>query len=93
MAAGALLTVDEGRCRNVRIGYRNVGPDLFRLAKVETLVEGKVADAALLAQAGKLAMESVEPPSDLHADAAYRRDLVKTLTIRVLGEALRRAGH
>ena len=47
----------------------------------------------MLAQAGKLAMESVEPPSDLHADAAYRRDLVKTLTVRVLGEALRRAGH
>ena len=93
VAAGALLTVDDGLCRNVRIGYRNVGPNLFRLAKVEALVEGKAADAALIAQAGKLAMESVEPPSDLHADAAYRRDLVKTLTVRALGEAIRRAGQ
>src|SRR5215470_20350778 len=43
VAAGALLTVDDGLCRNVRIGYRNVGPNLFRLAKVEALVEGKAA--------------------------------------------------
>jgi aerobic carbon-monoxide dehydrogenase medium subunit len=94
VAAGALLTVGGGRCRSVRIGCRNAGPEVLRLANVEALLEGKAADAALLAEAGKLAMDSVvDPPSDLHADAAYRRDLVRTLTVRVLSEALGRADH
>jgi aerobic carbon-monoxide dehydrogenase medium subunit len=93
VAAGAMLTLDGGRCQDVRIGYGNLGLEGFRLAPVEALLQGKAADAALLLQAGELAMHSVEPPADIHADAQYRRDLVRTLTVRVLGEALGRAGH
>jgi CO/xanthine dehydrogenase FAD-binding subunit len=91
VAAGAMLTLDGGRCQDTRIGYCNVGIDGFRLAQVEALLNGNAADAALLSQAGELAMQSVEPPADLHADAAYRRDLVRALTVRVLGQALDRA--
>ena len=36
-------------------------------------------------------MSAVEPSSDLHADEAYRRDLVKVLTERVLVAAVARA--
>jgi aerobic carbon-monoxide dehydrogenase medium subunit len=92
VAAGALLTVNGERYRDVRIGYRSVGPEVFRLANVEALLEGKALDPELHSQAGNLAMDSVDPPPDVHADAAYRRDLVRTLTVRALGEALRRAG-
>jgi CO/xanthine dehydrogenase FAD-binding subunit len=38
-------------------------------------------------------MKAVDPPSDLHADEAYRRDLVKVLTERVLATAAARARH
>jgi CO/xanthine dehydrogenase FAD-binding subunit len=93
VAAGAMLTLDAGRCQDVRIGYCNAGLNGFRLAPVEALLRGKTADAALLSQAGELAMHSVDPPADVHADAQYRRDLVRTLTIRVLGQALGRAGQ
>jgi CO/xanthine dehydrogenase FAD-binding subunit len=93
VAAGAMLALDAGRCQDVRIGYCNVGLEEFRLAPVEALLQGKAADATLVAQAGDLAMHSVEPPADVHADAAYRRDLVRTLTVRVLHQALDRAGH
>jgi CO/xanthine dehydrogenase FAD-binding subunit len=93
VAAGAMLTLDAGRCQDVRIGYCNVGLDAFRLAAVEALLHGKVADSTLLSQAGELATQSVEPPADVHADAAYRRDLVRTLTVRVLAQALGRAGR
>jgi aerobic carbon-monoxide dehydrogenase medium subunit len=92
VAAGALLTVQGGRYRDVRIGYRSVGPEVFRLANVEALLEGKALDPELHSQAGNLAMKSVNPPADVHADTAYRRDLVRTLTVRALDEALRRAG-
>ncbi|HXW29410.1 MAG TPA: xanthine dehydrogenase family protein subunit M [Xanthobacteraceae bacterium] len=93
LAAGAMLTLDAGRCQEVRIGYCNAGLDGFRLAPVEALLRGKTADAALLSQAGELAMHSVDPPADVHADAQYRRDLVRTLTVRVLSQALGRTGH
>jgi CO/xanthine dehydrogenase FAD-binding subunit len=93
VAAGAMLTLDGGRCQDVRIGYCNVGLDTFRFTPVEALLHGKAVDSALLSQAGELAMRSVAPPADVHADAAYRRDLVRTLTVRVLDQALSRAGH
>lgn len=93
LAAGAMLTLDAGRCQDVRIGYCNAGLDGFRLAPVETLLRGNTADAALLSQAGELAMRSVDPPADVHADAQYRRDLVRTLTVRVLSQALGRTGQ
>jgi CO/xanthine dehydrogenase FAD-binding subunit len=93
VAAGAMLTLDAGRCQDVRIGYCNVGLEEFRLAAVEALLQGKAADAALLSQAGDLAMQSVAPAADVHADATYRRDLVRTLTVRVLRQAFDRAGH
>jgi CO/xanthine dehydrogenase FAD-binding subunit len=32
----------------------------------------------------------VNPPEDVHADAAYRRDLVRSLTRRALTAAARR---
>ena len=62
-----------------------------RVANVEALLEGKTLDPELHSQAGNLAMHSVNPPADVHADTEYRRDLVRTLTVRALGEALRRA--
>jgi aerobic carbon-monoxide dehydrogenase medium subunit len=93
VAAGVVLTLKGDVCDDVRIGYRNVGLELSRLPKVESLLEGKSADAALIAKAAGLAMESVDPPSDVHADAAYRRDLVRSLTVRMLTEALDRAGR
>jgi len=93
VGAGAMLILDGGRCQDVRIGYCNVGLDTFRLAPVEALLQGKAVDSALLSQAGELAMRSVAPPADVHADVAYRRDLVRTLTGRVLDQALGRAGR
>ena len=83
VAAGAMLTLDAGRCQDARIGYCNVGLDAFRFAPVEALLQDKAVDSALLSQAGELAMRSVEPPADVHADAVYRRELVRTLTVPV----------
>jgi CO/xanthine dehydrogenase FAD-binding subunit len=47
----------------------------------------------LFTAAAEAAMTAVDPPSDLHADEAYRRDLVKVLAERVLATAAARAGR
>jgi Patatin phospholipase/CO dehydrogenase flavoprotein C-terminal domain/FAD binding domain in molybdopterin dehydrogenase len=91
VAAAAMLTLKDGVCGNVRLGYRNVGETIFRLKAVEAQIEGQAPGQQLFSNAAKAAMKAVEPPSDLHADADYRRDLVMALTERVLSKAVERA--
>jgi CO/xanthine dehydrogenase FAD-binding subunit len=91
VAAGAMLALAGGVCRQVRLGFRNVGATIFRLPAVEALIEGQAPSPALFSAAATAAMNAVEPSSDLHADEAYRRDLVKVLAERVLATAAARA--
>lgn len=93
VAAAAMLSLENGTCRNVRLGFRNVGETTFRLKAVEARIEGQAPSQDLFAAAGRAVMTAVEPPSDLHADADYRRDLVAALTERVLNKAVERARH
>ena len=90
-AAGAMMAIDGGVCRQVRLGFRNVGETTFRMPAIEARIEGQPPSAALFSAAGTAAMNAVDPPSDLHADEAYRRDLVKVLAERVLATAAARA--
>jgi aerobic carbon-monoxide dehydrogenase medium subunit len=92
-AAGAMLAIDGGVCRQVRLGFRNVGEMTFRMPAIEARIEGQPPSAALFSAAATAAMNAVDPPSDLHADEAYRRDLVKVLAERVLATAAERARH
>ena len=41
VAAGAVLALDGGVCRHVRLGFRNVGATTFRLPAVEARIEGQ----------------------------------------------------
>ena len=91
VATAAMLTLENGTCRNVRLGFRNVGERVSRLKAVEAQIEGQTPSERLFSAAASAAMKAVEPPSDLHADADYRRDLVKVLTERVLDKAVERA--
>ena len=61
-------------------------PRPHRLTRVETL-DGHTIDDGLIRQAAATAAEEVDPPDDLHADAAYRRGLVATLIERGLRAA------
>jgi len=93
VAGAAMLTLENGVCRNVRLGFRNVGATTFRLKAVEARIDGQAPDQQLFSSAASAAMKAVEPPSDLHADPDYRRDLVMALTERVLSKAVERARH
>jgi CO/xanthine dehydrogenase FAD-binding subunit len=91
VAAGAMLSVNGGVCRNVRLGLRNVGETIFRMKAIEALIEGQAPSVELFSSAAKAAARAVEPTSDIHADATYRRELTKVLTERVLAAAVERA--
>ena len=87
------VTLDEaGRCRAARIALLGVGdgPVLARRA-AKTLAGEAPTDKVLREAAGVAAAKDVDPPGDIHASAAYRRQLVAVLTRRALATACDRA--
>jgi carbon-monoxide dehydrogenase medium subunit len=88
--AGILLFYDgdrHGALSNAHVGVIGACPRPHRLTKVETLLNGYALDDGLIRRAAATAAEEVDPPDDLHADAAYRRGLVATLVARGLRTA------
>jgi carbon-monoxide dehydrogenase medium subunit len=85
--AGVVVTLDEDRrVAAVRASYVSVGlvPEVHDLTEA---VAGKPVDGADWAAAGALARTLVDPDTDIHASADYRRLLVGVLTERTLAEA------
>src|SRR3984893_6812546 len=88
--AGIALFYDEdqdGRVRNVHVGVIGACNRPQRLTEVETMLNGHPIDDELIRQAAAIAAQTVDPPEDLHAGAAYRRALVATLVERGLRAA------
>jgi CO/xanthine dehydrogenase FAD-binding subunit len=82
---GAVVSVDGDRVIAARAGYLSVS-DVPTVVDVTPALGGVVSDESLVA-AADLALESLDPADDLHATAAYRAQLVRVLTGRVLRAA------
>ncbi|MGZ4655692.1 MAG: FAD binding domain-containing protein, partial [Blastococcus sp.] len=85
--AGVVVTLDaDRRVESVRAAYISVGltPEVHDLTDA---VIGQAADGADWAAAGALARTLVDPDTDIHASADYRRLLVGVLTERTLASA------
>jgi aerobic carbon-monoxide dehydrogenase medium subunit len=87
----ALVVRNGDRCTVARLASAGAGPVPVRLRAAEAILEreglGEGAIAAAAARAGEL----VDPDSDVHASAAYRRHLTRVLTGRALKRACERA--
>ena len=81
---------DAGRI-NVRLATAGAGGTPRRLRASEEILERDGLGAAAIAAAARRASELVEPDSDIHASADYRRHLVGVLTERALTRAAERA--
>jgi carbon-monoxide dehydrogenase medium subunit len=80
----ALAKFDGEVCRDLRLAVGAVSPRPIRIQKAEELARGAPLTAALIAQAGRLAREVVEPIDDLRGPADYKRHLVEVLVRRAL---------
>src|SRR6516162_9114837 len=83
--AGILMFYDQdrnGALISAHVGVTGACPRPHRLTGVETQLNGHAIDDGLIRQAATMAAEEVDPPDDLHGDAAYRRGLVATLIER-----------
>jgi carbon-monoxide dehydrogenase medium subunit len=68
-----------------------VAPSPLRLAAAEAALTGKPLDSISINTAAAAAW-LIEPISDIHASADYRRHLAQVLSARALADAARRAG-
>ncbi|MBA2556289.1 MAG: xanthine dehydrogenase family protein subunit M [Chloroflexi bacterium] len=90
----AVLSLDErGQLRDARIALLSVADRPVLAESASALLAGQTPSPALVAEAAELASQGdIDPPSDIHASAEYRRRLVRVLTRRTLSRALERAG-
>ena len=88
----ATLDCPNGTCTNARIVAVGVGERAMRLDAAEVAITGAAMAETGLTAAAEAARDSVDPPSDFHADSEFRRDLVFSLPKRALSEAHGRCG-
>lgn len=93
--AGIAATVqvdDAGRCTSARIALLSVGDGPVLAAEAAAaLVGSEPTEGAIRAAAEAAAQRDIDPPGDIHASPAYRRQLVDVLVRRVLPRAFARA--
>lgn len=83
---------DGDRCREdgARIVLLGAGPGPRRVPEAEALLAARPFDEDAARAAGEAAARAADPPSDPHADAAYRRRLAAVLTRRAVLRAWER---
>ena len=89
--AARLTLGNDGTIEEAAIGVTGLGPKAFRAAGAEKILRGKKASEKLFAEAARYTAQGIEPLSDLHASADYRREMAAVYTRRALERALTRA--
>lgn len=89
--AARLTVAKDGKIEAVGVGVTGLAPKPFRATAVEKALLGKKATDKLFTDAARHAAEGVEPLSDLHASADYRREMAAVYARRALQSAFSRA--
>jgi len=90
-AVAATLSIAADSITEVRIALTGVGRTALRVAAAENLLVGQTLTADVSKQVVEAVRAAIEPDTDLHASADYRRHLAGVLTSRALAAAWRRA--
>jgi CO/xanthine dehydrogenase FAD-binding subunit len=81
-----------GRVDGARIALFGVAPTAIRAGGAERELIGGSPSEELWSAGAERAVEGLDPPSDVHGSADYRRHLTRTLVRRALAEAASRLG-
>jgi carbon-monoxide dehydrogenase medium subunit len=92
VAAAVAVDLRSGECRSARVVLGGVADVPLRIPEAERVLEGAAASQEAFEEAGQAAAKEIDPPSDVHGSADYRRDLSAVLIRRALTEAVGNAG-
>ncbi len=89
VAACAQISIDaDGVCRKASVALGGVSGTPLRVSAAEDALRGTTLDAEALSAATDAVDAAIDPHTDLHASAGYRRRVAKVLVERVVSEAL-----
>lgn len=89
--AASVSIDDRGRCADARVVLLSVGDrPTIAVSAAKALVGETPSPEAIRAAADAAASQDIDPTSDIHASAAYRRQLARVLTRRALETAFAR---
>jgi CO/xanthine dehydrogenase FAD-binding subunit len=92
VAVSVSLAEPGGPVSDIRVGLGAVAPRPILAPTVREVLIGKVPTDKLLSDVGEAAANDCRPIDDHRASAWYRIQMVRTLTCRLVGLALKRAG-
>jgi len=84
VSVGIAGRLSAGTLTDARVAFGAVAPIPMRGRETEAAIEGMTIDEATIATACVKAADEVSPIDDVRASAWYRRELIKTLTGRLL---------
>jgi CO/xanthine dehydrogenase FAD-binding subunit len=88
VAAAAQVAVDhDGHCTRAAFGVGGAGPTPVAFPELSRRLIGNRLDRAMLRDVAQAAAAALEPETDTHASAAYRRHLAGVLVTRALQSA------
>mgnify|MGYP001029456094 FL=1 len=86
-SVAVIMSSDGDRVSDLRIGMMGVGETPMRATEAENILTGQRYSEAAVAAAVDAIRAAVEPNTDLHASADYRRHLVGILAQQALAKA------
>ena len=91
--AAVVVTFDgAGRCQDARIALCAVGATPVRAREAERALVGETPRGDVLREAIERVAAAIDPPSDIHASARFRRKLAQFCTRQAIEVAVQRAG-
>jgi CO/xanthine dehydrogenase FAD-binding subunit len=82
--AGAISLTNDGRIENLRLVFTGGKP---HLSKNTDALRGQKPNPKLISEIANTAAAELDPESDIHASAEYRREVSRALARRVLEAA------
>ena len=82
------VTLNAGTITDARLAFAGVSDVPARATAAEELLEGERPTAELFGEAARVAAADIDPPSDLHGSAEYRKKVAAALVRRGLREAV-----
>lgn len=91
VGAAAVVSQDQKACcDSLRVAFTGIGPVPVLFTDAEALVQGRPLDAQAMNAFAEHIASKLEPESDVHASAEYRRELAVVLARRALHTAAAR---
>lgn len=90
VGVAAAFNLEDGKIQNAKLGLSGVSDGPVKPEDVEEFLNGKEPSVELFDEAGQMVADSLDPDSDLHASAEYRKHLARVFVRRALAKCLER---